>query len=193
MVITDRGTAFTAQLTEDIMHLSGTVHRKATAYHPQTNGLTERLNKTIADMISMYVDVDHKNWDDVLPYVTFAYNTAVQETTGFTPFRLVHGREAVTTLDAMLLPTHCSNVVTDAAEFARCAEEARQLARMRIRYQQHNDTDRYNLRHRDVTYQPGEKVWVWTPIRQRGLSEKLCAATLDLIGSFNDSATSHTK
>lgn len=173
VVITDRGTAFTAQLTEDIMHLSGSVHRKATAYHPQTNGLTERLNKTIADMISMYVDVDHKNWDDVLPYVTFAYNTAVQETTGFTPFRLVHGREAVTTLDAMLLPTHCSNVVTDAAEFARCAEEARQLARMRIRYQQHNDANRYNLRHRDVTYQPGDKVWVWTPIRQRGRSEKL--------------------
>lgn len=73
----------------------------------------------------------------------------------------------------MLLPTYCSNVVTDAAEFARCAEEARQLARMRIRHQQHNDADRYNLRHRDVTYQPGDKVWVWTPIRQRGRSEKL--------------------
>ncbi|GFX74903.1 retrovirus-related Pol polyprotein from transposon 412 [Trichonephila clavipes] len=48
---------------------------------PQTNGLTERFNKTLADMLSMYVDVEQKNWDEILPFVTFAYNTAKQETT----------------------------------------------------------------------------------------------------------------
>ncbi|GFT62726.1 hypothetical protein TNCV_3145991 [Trichonephila clavipes] len=51
-------------------------HRFTTAYHPQTNGLTERFNKTLADMLSMYVDVEQKNWDEILPFVTFAYNTA---------------------------------------------------------------------------------------------------------------------
>ena len=91
-----------AQLTQEILRLSHTSHRRTTAYHPQTNGLTERLNKTIADMISMYVDVEHKTWDEVLPYVTFAYNTAVQETTGVTPFHLVHGRKVTTMLDAMI-------------------------------------------------------------------------------------------
>ncbi|GFS70093.1 transposon Ty3-I Gag-Pol polyprotein [Trichonephila clavipes] len=50
----------------------------------------------------MYVDVEQKNWDEILPFVTFAYNTAKQETTGFTPFYLLHGREAETTLDTML-------------------------------------------------------------------------------------------
>ncbi|KAM7284469.1 DDE-type integrase/transposase/recombinase [Ixodes scapularis] len=82
VLISDRGSSFMAQLTQEILRLSHTSHRRTTAYHPQTNGLTERLNKTIADMISMYVDVEHKTWDEVLPYVTFAYNTAVQETTG---------------------------------------------------------------------------------------------------------------
>lgn len=135
VVITDRGTAFTAQMMEDVLQLSGTAHRKTTAYHPQSNGLTERINKTITDMLSMYVDRDHKNWDDILPYITFAYNTAVQETTGFTPFRLLHGREAATMLDVMLLPNRCDvNVNTN--EFIRLADTARKLALKRIHNQQ---------------------------------------------------------
>lgn len=172
-VITDRGTAFTAQLIEDIFKLSCTQHRKATAYHPQTNGLTERLNKTIADMLSMYVDVQHKTWDQVLPYVTFAYNTAIQETTRFTPFRLVYGREVQTTLDAMLPHDTDASLTSDAEQLTQHAEEARQLARIHITKQQSTDARRYNLRHRQVEYQPGDQVWVWTPIRRQGLSEKL--------------------
>ncbi|KAM7307341.1 DDE-type integrase/transposase/recombinase [Ixodes scapularis] len=53
VVITDRGSSFMEELTREILRLSHTDHRRTTAYHPQTNELTERLNKTIADMISM--------------------------------------------------------------------------------------------------------------------------------------------
>lgn len=83
---------------QDVMTLSGTAHRKRTAYHPQTNGMTERLNKTPADMLSMYINCNHNNWDDILQYATFAYNTAVQETTVFPPFHLLHNREATIAL-----------------------------------------------------------------------------------------------
>lgn len=75
-------------------------------------------------------------------------------------------------LDAMLLHD-CNDTDTDAETFTQRAEEARQLARVRISRQQSYDAQRYNLRHRYVSYQPGEKVWVWSPIRRRGLSEKL--------------------
>lgn len=172
IVITDRGTAFTAALLDHVLALSGTAHRKTTAYHPQTNGLTERLNKTLEDMLSMYVDVEHKNWDEILPYVTFAYNTAKQETTRMTPFSLVHGREVRTMLDAML-PHECDDSATDADIFTQRAEEARQLARLRIHQQQDYDAGRYNAHRRVVTFETGDRVWVWTPIRKRGLSEKL--------------------
>ncbi|KAM7290480.1 DDE-type integrase/transposase/recombinase [Ixodes scapularis] len=173
VLISDRGSSFMAQLTQEVLRLSHTSHRRTTAYHPQTNGLTERLNKTIADMISMYVDVEHKTWDEVLPYVTFAYNTAVQETTGVTPFQLVHGRKVTTMLDAMLPHEPAVDASDDAQVVAQRAEEVRQLARLRIKAQQRVDTGRYNLRRRDVHFQPGDRVWVWTPIRRRGLSEKL--------------------
>ncbi|KAM7290794.1 DDE-type integrase/transposase/recombinase [Ixodes scapularis] len=173
VLISDRGSSFMAQLTQEILRLSHTSHRRTTAYHPQTNGLTERLNKTIADMISMYVDVEHKTWDEVLPYVTFAYNTAVQETTGVTPFQLVHGRKVTTMLDVMLPHEPAVDGSDDAQVVVQRAEEVRQLARHRIQAQQRVDTGRYNLRRRDVHFQPGDRVWVWTPIRRRGLSEKL--------------------
>lgn len=172
IVITDRGTAFMAQLVRTLMTLSGTSHRRTTAYHPQTNGLTERMNKTIADMLCMYVDVEHKTWDAILPYVTFAYNTAPQETTRMTPFRVLYGRDVATMLDAML--PHVENDDDCCAQqITQRAEEARQLARVRIRDQQHRDASHYNLRRRHTEFQQGDEVWVWTPVRRRGLSEKL--------------------
>ncbi|GFW07400.1 transposon Ty3-I Gag-Pol polyprotein [Trichonephila clavipes] len=102
VIITDRGAVFRSRLVSSLVDLCNIDHRFTTAYHPQTNGLTERFNKTLADILSMYVDVEQKNWDEILPFVTFAYNTAKQETTGLTPFYLLHGHEAETTLDTML-------------------------------------------------------------------------------------------
>ncbi|GFU45198.1 transposon Tf2-6 polyprotein [Trichonephila clavipes] len=81
VIITDRGAVFRSRLVSSLVDLCNIDHRFTTAYHPQTNGLTERFNKTLADMLSMYVDVEQKNWDEILPFVTFAYNTAKQETT----------------------------------------------------------------------------------------------------------------
>ncbi|XP_075550814.1 uncharacterized protein LOC142584586 [Dermacentor variabilis] len=61
----------------------------------------------------------------------------------------------------------------DVATYLQRAEEARQLARLRIKNQQRTDSRHYNLRRRFVEYQPSDRVWVWNPIRRRGLSEKL--------------------
>ncbi|UYV63435.1 hypothetical protein LAZ67_2004061 [Cordylochernes scorpioides] len=172
-IITDRGTNFMSQIIKQINNLSGINHLKTTAYHPQTNGLTERLNKTLTDMLSMYVDVEQKNWDEVLPFVTFAYNTAKQETTGFSPFFLVHGREAETTLDS-LLPYHDNDDVGDYVQhLITTAEEARHLAQLHLYRGQEKDRKYYDRKHRPVDYNVGDLVWLFIPVRQVGLSEKL--------------------
>ncbi|UYV69276.1 K02A2.6-like [Cordylochernes scorpioides] len=85
-MITDRGRSFQSKLVNELTKMCGMSQLFTTAYHPQTNGLTDRLNKTLGDMLSMYVDVEQKKWDSILPFVTFAYNTAKQETTEFSPF-----------------------------------------------------------------------------------------------------------
>ncbi|GFT32303.1 transposon Ty3-I Gag-Pol polyprotein [Trichonephila clavipes] len=68
VIITDRGAVFRSRLVSSLVDLCNIDHRFTTAYHPQTNGLTERFNKTLADMLSMYVDVEQKNWDEILPF-----------------------------------------------------------------------------------------------------------------------------
>ncbi|GFT56609.1 hypothetical protein TNCV_1313421 [Trichonephila clavipes] len=173
VIITDRGAVFRSRLVSSLVDLCNIDHRFTTAYHPQTNGLTERFNKTLADMLSMYVDVEQKNWDEILPFVTFAYNTAKQETTGFTPFFLLHGREAETTLDTML--PFCPNDFDDnnITKIAARAEESRQLARVHTLRAQDKDRRRYDSKHQMVSYAPGDLVWVYTPVRKVGLSEKL--------------------
>lgn len=172
VIITDRGKVFQSNLVSEIIRLCSIKHRMTTAYHPQTNGLTERFNKTLGDMLSMYVDVDQRDWDEILPFVTFAYNTAKQDVTGFTPFYLLHGREAETTLDTLF--PFCPEVENDYTKHLVVkTEEARQLARLRTLEAQEKDRRRYNSKHRVVSYSPGDLVWVFTPVRKVGLSEKL--------------------
>ncbi|KAG8180713.1 hypothetical protein JTE90_004672 [Oedothorax gibbosus] len=70
VLITDRGQVFQSVFTSELIKLCNVTHWMTTAYHPQTNGLTERINK--AEMLSMYVEVEQKNFDEILPFVTFA-------------------------------------------------------------------------------------------------------------------------
>lgn len=116
----------------------------------------------------MYVDVRHKTWDKILPYIMFD-----AETTQFLPFCLVYGRNVQTMLDAMLPCYQSDELSPDTEEYAQYIEEARQLAHVNISHQQGTDAGHYNLRHRDVAYYPSDQVWVWTPIRRPGLSENL--------------------
>ncbi|KZS10100.1 Uncharacterized protein APZ42_025514 [Daphnia magna] len=68
---------------------------RTTAYHPQTDGLVERFNRTLCDMLACYFSDQPANWDKYLPFVTFAYNTAKQASTQETPFFLFFGRKPI--------------------------------------------------------------------------------------------------
>lgn len=179
VIISDRGRQFTADVVEELLRLCASNLRHSTPYHPQTNGLTERTNRTLVNMISMYVSSDHKNWDEVLPFVTYAYNTAQHETTGYSPFFLLYARPPRYTLDT-IFPFGSHDYACIAETLCR-AEEARRIARLRTLASQKQYKSRYDSRHRQVTYEPGDLVWLWTPVRKRGLCQKLLA---DYVGPF---------
>lgn len=173
VLVSDRGRPFLARLLQDILQACSVVHRATSAYHPQTNGLTERFNHTLGDMLSLYVSSDQTNWDSLLPYLTFAYNTAVQSTTQFSPFRLVFGRDPTCNVDTVF-PYHVStDHNTTLAEAMSRTEECRQLARCRTFEQQSTAKLRYDEHHRHVQYKTGDLVWLWVPVRKPGLCEKL--------------------
>ncbi|GBO40120.1 Retrovirus-related Pol polyprotein from transposon 17.6 [Araneus ventricosus] len=172
-IITDRGQVFQSKLIFEINRLCNVDLRMSTAYHPQTNGLTERFNKTLAYLLSMYVDVEQRNWDQILPFVTFAYNTALQETTGLKTFYLLHGREAETTLDT-IFPHSPDGATQDYLQrLLNQTKESRQLARLRTLESQQKDLRIYDAKHRPFNYNPWDLVWTFTPVRKVGLSEKL--------------------
>ena len=89
----DQGKEFDNAMIHKLSELLGTAKTKTTPYHPRSDGLVERFNRTLLTMLAMFVSQEHDNWDDLLPFMMLAYNTTVHTTTGFTPYRLVFGDE----------------------------------------------------------------------------------------------------
>uniref|UniRef100_A0A3B5RCM4 Gypsy retrotransposon integrase-like protein 1 n=1 Tax=Xiphophorus maculatus TaxID=8083 RepID=A0A3B5RCM4_XIPMA len=92
-IVTDQGTNFMSALLKQVYQLLGIKGVRTTPYHPQTDGLTERFNQTLKQMLRKFVDETGPNWDQWLPYLLFAYREVPQPSTGFSPFELLYGHE----------------------------------------------------------------------------------------------------
>jgi hypothetical protein len=90
-IISDRDKLFTSKFWKSLMAQLGTNHKLSTAFHPQTDGQTERLNQTLEQYLRSYVNHQQDNWVQILPMAQFAYNSAMTETTKVSPFFANHG------------------------------------------------------------------------------------------------------
>ena len=91
-IISDRDSLFTSHFWKRLHRLLNTELRMSSAFHPQTDGATERANRTITQMIRQCVSPNQRDWVMRLPAVEFAINSARSSTTGFSPFQLNYGR-----------------------------------------------------------------------------------------------------
>ncbi|CAB0041169.1 unnamed protein product [Trichogramma brassicae] len=89
---TDNGTEFRNTLIDDYLKETNIGHYFNPGYYPQVNPV-ERTNRTYKTMIKAYIDDNHREWDEKLPEITFAYNTAKQSSTGMSPAELIYGRK----------------------------------------------------------------------------------------------------
>ena len=78
ITISDQGREFVNSIEKELFSLTGTEHRITSAYHPQTNGLTERFNQTLQTALMKMVNEEQNDWDEHLPAVLFAYRTSQQ-------------------------------------------------------------------------------------------------------------------
>ena len=99
VIHSDQGRQFESNLFQEMCKLLGIHKTRTTPYHPQSDGMVERFNRTLAAMLSAYVSENHRDWDEQLPYVTMAYRSTEHETTGMSPNMLMFGREVSTPLD----------------------------------------------------------------------------------------------
>jgi len=95
-LISDRDPRFTSDFWKTLMGLVGTKMNLSTAFHPETDGQTERSHLVVEEILRHYVDLDNPDWDRLLPAVQFAINSAVSKSTGYSPFYLNYGREPET-------------------------------------------------------------------------------------------------
>ena len=97
-LLTDQGPNFESGLFRDVCERLGIKKLHTTPYHPQGDGLVERLNRTIVDGLRKIQSTTKTDWDLDLPLLLMAYRATVQESTGETPNAMMLGRETITPL-----------------------------------------------------------------------------------------------
>ncbi len=100
-ILTDQGTAFMSRTIRELYELLGIKSVRTSVFHPQTDGLVERFNRTLKTMIREFVHEDAKNWDKWLEPLLFAVREVPQASTGFSPFELLYGRQPRGVLDVL--------------------------------------------------------------------------------------------
>src|SRR6185295_17068465 len=94
-LLSDHRAAFLSKMVEKLLLISGIIHKLSSAYHPQTNGLTEQFNRTLCESLARTAAEHDKQWDLFVHASLFAYRTMKHNTTHQTPFFLVYGRQAI--------------------------------------------------------------------------------------------------
>ena len=87
-IVSDRGSLFTSKFWSSLCYFLGIKRRLSTAFHPQTNGQTERQNSTMEAYFWAFVNFEQNDWARLLPMAKFAYNNAKNASTLHTPFEL---------------------------------------------------------------------------------------------------------
>ena len=95
-VVSDRDPRFTSEFWQTLMQTLGVQWHMSSAFHPQTDGQTERVNRVVEDMLRHYVSPTQHDWHKHLPLVEFAINNSWHESVQATPFELVYGRRPET-------------------------------------------------------------------------------------------------
>ncbi|KAB5587867.1 Retrotransposable element Tf2 [Ceratobasidium theobromae] len=154
--ISDRGPNFNAKVLKQIYKRLDIKPSFSTAYHPQTDGQTERLNQVVEIYLRHYTSHRQHNWAALLPMAEFAYNNGTQASTGKTPFFICYGfhpRFSISDLEPSNIPAADNHI-----QFLQKGYEEVQSA---ITISQERMKTYYDRKHREAKdYAIGDKVWL---------------------------------
>ena len=122
-IISDRDPRFTSVFWNALWQQLGTKLQMSTAFHPQTDGQTERQNRTLEEMLRAYVSYEQDDWDEHLAAAELAHNCAEHASTGFSPYFLNHGHHPQLPLDEAIKSANVSNNPTAAGRIQVLHEE----------------------------------------------------------------------
>ena len=171
-VVSDRGSLFTSGFWGEFCYQLNFEHKLSTAFHPQTDGQTERQNQTLEQYLRTYCTEREEQWIHELPTAQFAYNNSVHATTGYSPFYICHGRNA-------RIPTEHEDVLEEgeihpAQERVQQMRDARITLEQRLRAAQEYQSKIYDKKHQPQVFKRGDQVLLSTKnLPLKGASKKL--------------------
>jgi hypothetical protein len=130
-IVSDRDTKFIGHFWRTLWKKMGTNLMFSSAYHPQTDGQIEVVNRSLGDLLRSLVIEHHSSWDNVLPQTEFAYNDSVNRRTGKIPFDIVYGRQPRGVSELRDLEQIITKSVS-AEEFAELMEELHSWVKQRL-------------------------------------------------------------
>lgn len=150
---------------------------RTTPLHPQSDGLVERFNRTLAEQLAILTAENQRDWDMHLPLVLLAYRSVVQDSTLCTPALLMLGRELRTPAEMVFGKPPDTPAVPPGPEYARRLqdrmESAHAFAREQLQKAGVRQKRNYDTRARGRDFEAGELVWVYSPRRRKGRCPKL--------------------
>ena len=169
-LLSDRGANFLSNLLTEVYSLMGIQKLNTTAYHPQTDGLVERFNRTLIDMLAKTVKSNCKDWDQRLPYVLFAYRCSPQSSTGESPFFLLYGRDPQLPKEAVLTPDPDRSQLDlddNKSDLTHRMSEAWELAKDSVMKAQKSQKTQYDQSVRDFNTRVGGRVFIYMPAEKQ--------------------------
>ena len=161
-IVSDRDSKFTSKWWKELHRILGAKLLMSTSFHPQTDGLTERINRSVAQIIRSMISADQTDWYDMLALAEFAINSAISSTTGYAPFELNYVR----------MPQLMSSIKLEKAE-NKGVKEFVELAVQRL-----NDAYDSIIQHRVFQKFQADKHGRPDPILKQG--DKVYLSTKDL-------------
>lgn len=164
----DQGRQFESEVLKEVTTMLQIKKTRTTPYHPQSDGLVERFNRTLLAMLSTALDKHPWEWED--------HNTSVHPGTGHTPFFLMYGRQARLPVDmAFGLPPN-SNATGSHNEYAtslrRTLQEAYETVRRDLGHHLRCQKELYDKKVHGQPYKKGDMVWLHNATVGRGKSRK---------------------
>lgn len=174
-IVTDRGTQFTSRMWKRLCELLHIKQRLSTAWHPETDGATERANQEVERYIRIFATYAQDNWDELLPAAAMSINNRTATSTGQSPFFLTHGYHIEPIQVKERLRVDGKSPVAKAEGIVRRLQEATEWAQAAMASAQERQEENTNTRRQPSDqFKPGDKVWLrLRNIRSNRPSKKL--------------------
>ena len=172
IIHTDQGANFESNMFKELFQLLN-IKTRTSPFHPQCDGQVERMNRTLIELLALYVANSTENWDLNLGIVLIAYRSAVQSSTCFTPHFMLFGREMRLPLDVMYRPPEASLTRFDYPnEVRKTLADAYERAKERLHLAHKRQKDYNDRRMSGLRFSPGDSVWLWSPVVEKGVAPK---------------------